>query len=283
MAVRATPFFLRGPAGSLFAIYYPPATGHPTLGHVLHAPAFAEEMNKSRRMVSLQAAALARQGIGVLIIDLFGTGDSEGDFASARWDLWKNDLWAALGWLQERGVSKVRLWGLRLGCLLALDFAREATDRIEGFVLWQPVTSGRVLMTQFLRLHLAASMMGRGDEQTTAGLRDALARGQSIEVAGYELAPDLVAAIDQLMIASAAPPLRVQWFEVAPSVDRPLLPASQRLVEQWTQAGARVDTLTVVGDQFWATQEISEAPALVTETTRAVAAAVPGASKYESN
>ncbi len=49
-------------------------------------------MNKSRRMAALQARAFAAMGFGVLQIDLFGCGDSSGDFSDARWDIWKQDL-----------------------------------------------------------------------------------------------------------------------------------------------------------------------------------------------
>ena len=54
-------------------------------------------MNKSRRMAALQARAFAEMGFGVLQIDLFGCGDSSGDFSDARWDIWKQDLIACQG------------------------------------------------------------------------------------------------------------------------------------------------------------------------------------------
>ena len=83
------PFFLVGGQGTLFAIYYPPAAGVPRRDGVLYVPPFAEEMNKSRRLVALQARRLAAAGFGVLVPDLYGTGDSAGDFAEARWSIWR--------------------------------------------------------------------------------------------------------------------------------------------------------------------------------------------------
>ena len=76
-------FFLaadNGRAGQRLCIHHPPRRGEPARGAVLHLHAFAEEMNKSRRMVALQARALAEAGFAVLQIDLHGCGDSGGDF-----------------------------------------------------------------------------------------------------------------------------------------------------------------------------------------------------------
>ena len=67
-----------------------------------HLPPFAEEMNHSRRMATLQAHRLAALGIDVLVVDLFGTGDSAGDFADARWETWQEDAKAAVAWLGRR-------------------------------------------------------------------------------------------------------------------------------------------------------------------------------------
>ena len=131
-------FFLQGCVGRLCAIYYHPLKSHFYGRNVLHVPAFAEEMNKSRRMVALQANALARAGIGVLIVDLTGTGDSEGDFGQAGWDIWIDDLAIAARWLQDNGGETLTLWGLRLGCLLAIEYAQRYPQGVDGLIYWQP-------------------------------------------------------------------------------------------------------------------------------------------------
>ena len=91
MADRLCPLFIDGTAGRLFAIYLAPAPEAPRRGAVLYLPPFAEEMNRSRRMVLLQARRMVELGYQVLIVDLYGTGDSEGDFADARWAIWRAD------------------------------------------------------------------------------------------------------------------------------------------------------------------------------------------------
>ena len=113
------PFFLPSRRGALFAIDHPPSSAGEQA--VLYIPPFAEEMNKARRMVALQAAELARSGCRVLLLDLYGTGDSAGDFRDARWEFWLDDLTRAVEWLAGQGGRRVTLLGLRAGCLLALD------------------------------------------------------------------------------------------------------------------------------------------------------------------
>ena len=68
-----------GRAGQRFCVFHP-AQGVPR-GAVVHVPALFEEMNKSRRMVALQARTLAAAGFAVLRIDLHGCGDSSGELA----------------------------------------------------------------------------------------------------------------------------------------------------------------------------------------------------------
>ena len=81
-------------------MYEPPADKIPLDKAIIHIPAFAEEMNKSRRMLAMQAQAFAGQGYAVLVLDLFGTGDSSGDFGEATWDIWLQNIDTALVWLK---------------------------------------------------------------------------------------------------------------------------------------------------------------------------------------
>src|SRR5690606_36079591 len=102
----------------------------------------------------------AREGWRVLQLDLGGCGDSEGEFASATWEGWLQDVRDAYGWAATQAGGPVWLWGLRLGALLAC----EASARFQldcGLLLWQPVTSGKQHLQQFLRLLKAAQMVGK--------------------------------------------------------------------------------------------------------------------------
>ena len=267
-STRALPFFLDGAVGQRFCLYHPPAGA--CRGAVLYVHPFGEEMNKARRMAALQARALAALGYGVLLLDLHGCGDSSGDFGEARWDAWRQDVALGCDWLRKETGAPVSLWGLRLGALLALDHARTApADALERVVLWQPVPSGALYLTQFLRLRVAGEMLGEGKEKSggTDALRAALRAGETLEIAGYDLAPDLAAALETLdASALAVTGCPVHWLEIVAAAERPLPPAAARVTRAWEQAGADVRVQTVAGQAFWATQEITECQALLDAT-----------------
>ncbi|MFQ5467237.1 MAG: hydrolase 2, exosortase A system-associated [Kiloniellaceae bacterium] len=261
MAIQ--PILIQGPAGPLFAIHHPPAEGVAARGDFLSVPPFAEEMNQARRMAAVQARRLAHAGYGVLLLDLNGTGDSGGDFADGRWDGWLGDIAAGLDWLEGQGRPLAGLWGLRLGGLLAVEAARANPARIPRLLLWQPVTSGRTFLNQFLRLRVAAGLGGMGQRETTATLRAALAAGEVVEIAGYPIAPALAAAMEDADLAIPPPQAcSVIWLDMVASADTPPPPASVRTIEAWRAAGAQVTHRSVVGEPFWAVQSWLE-PVLV--------------------
>src|SRR3954449_10972795 len=101
----AEPFFLRTATGKRFCLYHAPASGRECLGAFIYIHPFGDEMNKSRRMAAIQARAFAAMGFSVLQIDLFGCGDSSGEFRDARWDIWKHDLSVAKRWIENRASS----------------------------------------------------------------------------------------------------------------------------------------------------------------------------------
>src|SRR5258708_370959 len=111
-AGSVTPIFLAGTARRIFGLYHAPAKHARRRGALIYVPPFAEEMNRARRVAALQARALATVGVGVLLVDLFGTGDSAGDFRDARWQTWSDDLSAAADWMERLGNTVTGFWGL---------------------------------------------------------------------------------------------------------------------------------------------------------------------------
>lgn len=274
-AAPAEPFFLESAPGRRFCLFHPPTL--PCRGAVLYVHPFAEEMNRSRRMAALQARALADLGYGVLQLDLLGCGDSSGDFGDARWELWKADLAAAAAWLDGRLGQPLTLWGLRLGALLALDYVREARHPVQALLLWQPVLNGANYLTQFLRLRVAGSMLDDGAAPISTGaLRQALQAGDTIEVAGYDLAPALAAAIDALPPADAmAPPCPVHWLEAAANAALP--PAAARVAAEWQRGGVDLHLHPVDCPPFWTTPEITVSAAWLAATSAALQEGADGA------
>lgn len=264
-------FFLATPSGQRFCVHH--AGAHESPG-IVYAHPFCEEMNKARRMAALQSRALAAAGYAVLQIDLFGCGDSDGNFVDARWETWKQDLRLALEWLKSRSRGPLGLWGLRLGATLAADVARDASLGLEQLVLWQPVVNGELLLTQFLRLRLAAEMLADGAAQSgVRELRESLRGGQAQEIGGYDLHPRLAADIEALRLAELVPTVkRVHCLEVSATADPKLSPASQRAMDAWRAKGLDVRAAAVEGEPFWATLEITECSALLAATAASLAA-----------
>lgn len=264
------PFYLAGSAGPLFCLLQEPAHDATPRGALLYLPPFAEEANRSRRMAVLQARRLAARGYAVLLLDPFGTGDSAGSFHEARWEQWRSDADRAAAWLADRWPGTgVALWGLRLGALLAAALEAETPDRFSRLLFWQPVLRGDQFVAQFLRLRIAAAMAA-GEKETGQALRAQLAAGEVLEVAGYELAPELVAAIEALRLEELLASLKgseIDWLEVTTAAEPALAPASQRLLEEMTGARElRLSARAVAGEPFWAIQEITLAPSLLDAT-----------------
>lgn len=239
-------------------------------GSVIYLHPFAEEMNKSRRMAALQARAMASAGYDVLQIDLLGCGDSSGDFADASWQAWQDDVMLAYCWLRARSQAPLILWGLRAGCLLAASVAVDLPERA-NFIFWQPVVSGKQHWQQFMRLRMAGEL-GAGNAKAVAGeLKQSIATGQTIEIAGYSVSPGLFHGLEAAGLAPpAGRPGRVCWLELSMRDDPALAPVSQKSVEQWRAAGFEVDARVVRGAAFWQTSEIEDAPELIAATTAAL-------------
>ena len=297
--------------GQRFCLFHP-AQGDAPKGSVLYVHPFAEEMNKSRRMAALQSRALAQAGYAVLQIDLLGCGDSSGDFGDATWQGWVGDVVQGCHWLQGRSHAPtvanpdnalpLWLWGLRAGCLLAAEAASQLATRC-NFLFWQPPPAGKQLLQQFLRLKVAGDMLGGQSKGVMEGMRQQLASGNPVEIAGYSLSAGLASGLEQAVLLplpshldpqqrvlrapsagmcpeqeTLPPPpvdtgqtLRLEWLELSTREDASFSPASAKTIAQWQQAGIDVRSHIVNGPAFWQTTEIEEAPALIAATMAALA------------
>lgn len=246
-----------GEAGSrLFALLRAPdaATGECTLV----VPPLAEEMNKSRRIVTDFARRARSEGRAALCVDLAGTGDSEGEFVDARVERWIDDLGRAVDWSASLGWRVTAVLGIRFGALLAAAFVRRRQLEFSRVIFWQPATSGTRLIDQFLRIRVMASRMEDVRGESVAGLRSRLKAGETIEVAGYALSGALCADIDSLELhrelSATFPP--ISWFEVIADNEAPVAPGTQRALEKAYSLGCRVDHKQATGEPFWTSTEI---------------------------
>ncbi|THF61614.1 hydrolase 2, exosortase A system-associated [Pseudothauera rhizosphaerae] len=268
-------FHLPVPDGFRFCVLRAPPAGVERKGGVVHIPAFGEEMNRSRRMVALQADLLAADGWLVMQIDPLGTGDSSGDFGDAGWDAWLADVKLAVDWMRGQEVGEIWLWGLRLGGLLAAEAVRRFDLRC-GLLLWQPVTSGKQHLQQFLRLWKAARIVGKAVDETRSP-QQRLDAGEPAEVAGYSISPALAGGMQHAALSAVAAVPAVHWLHIgAPGALEPT-PAFARLHEAWTAREVPVSFAAVEGPPFWQTQEIEEVSELLARTRALMAAGIDAA------
>jgi len=266
------PFFINSPSGTVFALYHPPEDQPGVRGNILFIPPFAEELNRSRHMINRQARAFAKTGYGVLILDLFGTGDSEGCFGNATISLWQQDILAALSWLEKKSGKPAILWAMRSGALLAADLVRQYPGLTDQLILWSPVGNGRKFVTQYMRIKLAANLSNNtdGTRNSLKELWAELESGHSLEIAGYSLSPDLAHGLSALSLSKTKLPreLSVKWIDISP-IDPPALsPAAQRVIEYWESNGTVVSAAAVNDKAFWTLQEPEWAGAYIDQTLK---------------
>ena len=268
-------FYLPAATGQRFCLLHQPEAHTARRGAVVYVHPFAEEMNKSRRMAALQARALALAGYAVLQIDLHGCGDSSGDFGDATWESWVEDIGLACVWLQQRSDAGLWLWGLRTGCLLACAAATRISQPSK-LLLWQPVVSGKQFLQQFLRLKIAGEMLGgdtKGSKDLMDRLRDQLAQGVSVEIAGYLLSPALANGLERAELSpSALSSAQIEWIELSSKPDAGMSPLASTRLEKWKSLGLAARGTTVCGPAFWQTAEIAECPALLEASILAMSA-----------
>lgn len=276
MAAAPHAFFLADERGGQRFCIHHPAQGATRRGQIVYIHPFTEEMNKSRRMAALQSRALAAAGFSVLQIDLAGCGDSSGDFGDASWQDWVDDVLRARRWLRQNDATggPLWLWGLRAGCLLAAEAGRQLVDETVNYLFWQPAANGKLLLQQFLRIKVAAELMNGANKGLMDELKQQLASGQSVEVAGYAVSPALAQGMErsQLKPPAGQPSGRVEWLELSTREDAELTPVSVQSLAQWADAGFACRSRIVQGPSFWQTTEIEDAPVLLDATLAALTA-----------
>lgn len=267
--------FVDAGSGTRFRLVSEPSDLQPR-GSIVFVPPFAEEMNKSRRMVARTARALAADGWRVIQRDLQGCGDSSGEFGDASWAAWVADVEAELS--RAPAGLPVWLWCLRGGALLAP--AALAAHPGVNLLLWQPVLSGAQHLQQFLRLHAGARIVSSGTDSDTAAPAQTLRAGKSVEVGGYQISPALARGMEQAVFE--LPPDfggSVEWFELSTQDPPELSPQATRMVERLRHRGLVVEPDVLGGPPFWLTQEIEECEPLLVRSLARLRADGTGASR----
>lgn len=260
--------FIEGAKGPIFVLLRKP--DGPIRGCVLVVPPFAEEMNKCRRMVTEVALGLSERGVATLVPDLFGTGDSAGDFVDAGWSEWRGDLERTVDWADHNRIRVTGILAIRLGCALAVESARSGgLPAVSDSVFWQPVLDGRRYLHQFFRMRLAASIM-EGSKETMAGLRRMLDTDGNVEVAGYRISRALVGELDGVVPPQVLPQSlgAISLLEFSREAEPRSSADALRIQELAAAMGATVSPRVFPGEPFWGSAEIVVNTSGIAETIR---------------
>jgi len=262
------PFFLPTRHGKLYGLHLPAQT--PARAQLLWLPAFAEEANCCCRHIARAARECQQRGYDSLLLDLSGTGESDGELADADWTIWQENTLDAVAWLRARSAAPIWLVGVRAGALLAAALARgeQAASQLAGVVTWQPVSSGRAVLDGFLRLAMTAGWTngnggngGEGASAVLSALRARLAAGETVEVAGYAMNAAMATALAREDFVQNFPStLPVACMEFRSEAQHS--PALLRLNESLQKAGVAVRSSVSIAAPFWQAHEAALTPGL---------------------
>jgi len=258
--------FLSGERGRIFALHFSPEAA--PRAHIVYLPPFGEEMNRCRHLVAAQAQNFADRGYSCLVLDPYGTGDSDGELADATWEGWRADALAGVRWCQQQHAAPVVLWGLRLGAFLALDLAANHPGEFARLLLWQPVTNGKTFLTQALRARIAFLSGAELPPETTTGMREALGRGETVEVAGYVLGGALAGAIDELDLSSLSSlsGVDIHWLQQGSGAADGPSAGVQKAIELLRSQDNRVEVVMFDTPQLWQLNERADCQQLLDRT-----------------
>jgi exosortase A-associated hydrolase 2 len=238
----------------------------------LWLPPFAEEANCARRHIVAAARECQAQGYASLLVDPFGTGESDGELVNASWDIWRSNVVEAAAWLRAQRTAPLWLVGVRAGALLAADVVSDVLPA--GMLCWQPVSSGRAVLDSFLRMKLAAEWAQAESAKAMeilGRLREKLASGRSVEVAGYELSAPMAAALTERTLSWLNHSCgQLACMEFRTRIEEQSIPqhtpAIARLCDSFLSAGIHVVSTVCEAAPFWLAHEASRTPGLGDKT-----------------
>jgi exosortase A-associated hydrolase 1/exosortase A-associated hydrolase 2 len=259
--------FVAAGTGHRLRLISSPVPDRATRGTIVFVHGFAEEMNKSRRMVARMARLLAADGWCVVQRDLDACGDSSGDFGEASWSSWIDDVRDELARApRERSVW---VWCMRAGALLASSVIASRPDA--NLLLWQPVLSGAQHLQQFLRLQAAARIAGSEPAMARTSAMATLRSGEAVWVGGYQVNPALAHGLEHARFdVPDGHRGRIVWLEVSQDEQPTISPSAERAIAELTSRGLTVEASAVAGPPFWQTLEIEDCEPLLAATSAAI-------------
>lgn len=256
--------FINGHCGNLFLKALKTNGQHA----IIFLPPFAEEINKTRHLLSNAMHQLSAAGISCFMLDNYGTGDSEGDLDIATVAIWRKDLQQLLQQLQQQGFSKASFIAIRFGALQLFDLLNSSLMplKLVQIVLWQPFFEVTKFWQQFSRIKIAEAM-ARGERLSQKELEQQLHNGNTIEIAGYPISPAFYQSLLQMQtqLPTELNTLPLSWFETS-QLDNIALPVQKMRVT--LQQGSKLCFKQLKADPYWQTNELASADELIKLTVQ---------------
>jgi pimeloyl-ACP methyl ester carboxylesterase len=186
------PLFIENSPKLFGMLFLPePEVNRPTAFLVIHP--FAEEKKSAHRTLVELSRQLYQQGYPVLMFDLRGCGDSEGDFGTVRLDEWLVDIHAATGLLKSSAkCERLNVLALRFGAFLAQCYDREHPGDVTEHIWIEPVLKPADYLRKSLRHKLMKELCTDGAVTSSRdGLLQELQGQKSIDFDGYEVGSGL--------------------------------------------------------------------------------------------
>ncbi|MFT4517653.1 MAG: exosortase A-associated hydrolase 2 [Halioglobus sp.] len=263
-SIKTTPQFMGDDSsGRFFTVTF--SCMEKPKARIVFIPPFGEEMNRCRSLVAQQARSFATQGYACTLLDFLGTGDSQGELCDATLANWRENIRFTLEKIALEEDVPLILWGLRMGALIALDYAAKFRPAVRDIILWQPVTNGKMFVTQVLRQRVASLMVRELPAETTKEIRQKLEEGEKVEVAGYTLGGPLMGDFERIDLAQLTDLCSgsIHWLEhVIEPGKEPGIPA-QKAIVQLREQGNTVVLKTFSDPQIWQIHERDFAPQLL--------------------
>lgn len=168
-------------------LFLPEPEKRKPIGFVLIHP-FAEERKSAHRTLVELSRELYHHGFPVLMFDLRGCGDSEGNFGTVRLIDWITDIDAAIYALRSyTQLPDIGIIGLRFGAFLSLCYASAKNDIPE--CIWiEPVLHPLEYLRKSLRHKLMKELCTDGMVMSNRNeLLQNLLHNISIDFDGYEI------------------------------------------------------------------------------------------------
>ena len=183
--------FIEGDVRLFGFLFLPEPEIRKPIGFVVIHP-FAEEKKSSHRTLVELSRELYEKGFPVLMFDLRGCGDSEGNFASVRLSDWLTDIDRAISVLKSHTqLLKLGIVGLRLGAYLSLCYT-SLYQNISEYIWIEPVLNPLDYLRKSLRHKLVKELCTNGAITSTRdNLLQNLQHNISIDFDGYEIGSGL--------------------------------------------------------------------------------------------